>query len=56
MELLRISKNAWGQEVLIGISWDLIPVFFWAAVLFIVAHILYRWFLAPDRGRRKKTE
>jgi hypothetical protein len=56
VELLRISKNAWGQEVLIGISWDLIPLFFWAAVVFIVGHILYKWFLAPDRGQRNGTK
>ncbi len=47
MELFRIAKNAWGQEVLVGISWDLIPVFFWAAIVFIAGHVLYKWFLAP---------
>ena len=48
MELFRVSRNAWGQETLAGVSWDLLWVFVGAAVVFIVAHILYMWLLAPD--------
>ena len=28
MEIFRITRNAWGQETLEGISWDLLPVAF----------------------------
>ena len=29
MEVFRITRNAWGQETLEGMSWDLLPVAFW---------------------------
>ncbi len=41
MELLRYSSNAWGQRVLEGASWDLLPLFFGAGVAFIIVHLLY---------------
>ncbi|MEE8443948.1 MAG: hypothetical protein V3S44_01275 [Alphaproteobacteria bacterium] len=47
MELFRVSRNAWGQEVLLGISWDLIWVFLGAALLFIVLHLAYKGLLEP---------
>ena len=47
MELFRISRDAYGREVLQGLSWDLIVVFFAAGVALIVVHALYRLFLAP---------
>jgi len=49
MELFRVTRNVWGQEVLQGISWDLIPVFFGLGVIFIVGHALYRRLLARKR-------
>jgi len=30
-------------------SWDLLPVFFFAGVAFIVMHAAYRYFFAPKR-------
>ena len=42
MDVLRYTRNVWGQEVLEGISWDLIPVFVGAAILFISAHLIYK--------------
>ena len=30
MEIFRITRNAWGQETLEGMSWDLLPVAFGA--------------------------
>ena len=50
MELLRVSRNAWGQETLAGLSWDLLWVFVGAAIAFIVVHILYKWLLEPGRN------
>jgi hypothetical protein len=51
MELLRVSRDVYGREVLQGVSWDLLPVFFWAGIAFVCAHALYSWLLAPKRGR-----
>ena len=49
MEIFRVSRNVWGQEILQGMSWELIPVFFGLGVGFIVSHLLYRWLLAPKQ-------
>ena len=51
MEIFRVSRNAYGQETLIGVSWDLLWWFAGAALLFIAAHIIYKWLFAPtDSG------
>ena len=50
VEFFRVSKNAWGQETLLGVSWDLTWLFIGAAVLFIIIHIFYKWLLAPKAG------
>jgi hypothetical protein len=47
MQVLRVSRDVYGQEVLQGLSWDLLWVFFGLGVAVIVAHALYRWLLAP---------
>jgi len=49
MEILRYKKNIWGQEIISGVSWDLIWVFIGAAILFIVCHMIYLW-LSKERG------
>ena len=49
MELLRISRDVYGREVLQGVSWDLIYVFFALGCVLIVGHALYRLLLAPKR-------
>ena len=54
MELFRVSRNAWGQETLLGVSWDLTWIFLGAAIAFIVVHALYKLLLAPD-GRTKRA-
>ena len=43
MEVFRYSSNAWGQRVLEGASWDLLPLFVGLAVLTIVVHAAYKW-------------
>jgi hypothetical protein len=53
VELLRISRDAYGREVLQGMSWDLIWVFVGAGAALIVLHALYRLLLAP-KGRRSE--
>lgn len=42
MELFRFSRSIYGQQVMIGASWDLLPWFFAAGVAFIVLHALYK--------------
>ncbi|MBT5191189.1 MAG: hypothetical protein HOM07_02495 [Rhodospirillaceae bacterium] len=42
MEFFRVSKNVWGQEMLLGVSWDLLWVPVAAAVAVIVLHQLAR--------------
>lgn len=49
MELFRISRDAYGREVLEGLSWDLLWLFVGVGVALIVGHALYRYFLAPKR-------
>lgn len=41
MQLWRSAANPWGQEVLIGISWDLMWAAVVAAVLFLVGHAIW---------------
>lgn len=50
MDFFRVSRNVWGQETLQGVSWDLLPVFFWAGVAIIAGHAAYCWLAA---GKRK---
>lgn len=50
MEFLRVSHNAWGQEVLEGVSFDLFYLFAGATLAVIVIHMLYMW-LRPQRRR-----
>ncbi|MBI2089370.1 MAG: cytochrome b/b6 domain-containing protein [Deltaproteobacteria bacterium] len=52
MEWFRRERNPWGQEILVGLSWDLIWVAVAAGLLLIVAHaLLYYWRLRmPGAG------
>jgi hypothetical protein len=57
MELFRVTQDAWGQEILQGVSWDLLPIFFGAGVVFIVVHVLYMALWAPrTKGRARPAE
>lgn len=49
MELLRETKNVWGQKMLVGVSWDLLWIPVAAALAFLVLHFLNRL-----RRRRSK--
>lgn len=49
-DLFRVSRDAYGQETLIGVSWDLVWLFIGAAVIFIAAHALWRAFVSPPKG------
>ena len=43
MEIFRRAANPWNQEVLIGISWDIMWAAAWAGLAFIVFHALFVW-------------
>lgn len=38
MDILRTAPNPWGQNVLIGIGWDLVWLAVWASIAFVVLH------------------
>ena len=49
MELFRVTRNPWGQETLVGVSWDLLWWFVGAGVAFIVLHALWMMVRPPRR-------
>lgn len=52
MEILRRGANPWGQEVLIGIGWDLV----WLAVTLSVAFVVIHSLWAAVRGRGVRVD
>ena len=52
MEIFRFTRTVYGQEVLQGMSWDLIGVFFGIGLAYIVLHALYSWLLAPKTNKQ----
>jgi len=50
MELFRITRSAWGDETLEGMSWDLLPVAFGLGAAIILGHLAWR---ALRRNRRQ---
>ena len=54
MEVLRRAANPWGQEVMLGIAWDLMWAAAIAGTLFVVGHAIWVRFIAkperPDPG------
>jgi hypothetical protein len=51
MDILRYSRNAWGQTTVDGVSYDLFWVFLAAALVFVVVHAV---FTAVNHHRRPK--
>jgi hypothetical protein len=50
MEWLRWQSNPWGQEILRGVSWDLLPWFVGLGAAAILAHMVFRWLWASRLG------
>jgi hypothetical protein len=42
MNILRFGHDTFGERIVDGVSWDLLPVAFWAGVAVIVIHLVYR--------------
>lgn len=50
IELFRRTQNPWGQDILLGVSWDLVWVAIVVAALFLIGHTL--WY--RSRGFRQQ--
>ena len=37
-EIVRFKRDVWGEEVILGVSWDLLYVVFMAIVILLIAH------------------
>ncbi len=48
MNLLRFGHDTYGNRIVDGVSWDLLPVAFWAGIAVIVVHLVIR---ALRRGK-----
>lgn len=44
VEIFRYSRDAWGQQTLEGVSFELFWVFFGVALTVIVVHSVYKFF------------
>jgi hypothetical protein len=42
MEFFRVGHDVWGQRVLEGVSWDLLPVAAGIGAAVIVGHLIYK--------------
>ena len=51
MDILRYGHDSYGEQVVNGASWDLLPVAFWAGVAVIVVHLIWR--AVSRRGARR---
>jgi hypothetical protein len=47
MDILRYGHDAWGQVVVNGLSWGLLPVVVGAGAAVIVVHLVIRAFTKP---------
>jgi cytochrome b subunit of formate dehydrogenase len=51
MDFLEWGTDPWGQETLVRASWDVLYLFFWAAIAFIVFHLIYAAVWVPRLSR-----
>jgi hypothetical protein len=42
MHILRYGHDTYGERIVNGASWDLLPVAFWAGIAVIVIHLVWR--------------
>lgn len=52
MEMTRHGHDAYGETVVNGVSWDLLPVAFWSGIAVIVVHLIWR--AISRRGARRR--
>jgi hypothetical protein len=51
MDILRYGHDTFGERLINGASWDLLPVAFWAGIAVIVIHLIYRA-MTRNSGRK----
>jgi hypothetical protein len=51
MNIFRFGHDSYGERVLNGVSWDLLPVAFWAGVAVIVVHLVWRALSRNSSGK-----
>jgi hypothetical protein len=56
VDIFRVTKSVYGQETLIGVSWQLFWWFLAAALLFVAVHLIYQWLFAPKAGANNKSD
>jgi hypothetical protein len=56
MEILRYGHDAWGQVVVNGLSWGLLPLAFGAGAAVIVVHLVIRAFTRPPAAGPERTQ
>ena len=49
MDIFRRGHDAYGAPIVDGLSWDLLPVVFWAAIAIAVVHAVFKA-LSRKRG------
>ena len=52
MNIFRMGHDEYGKVLTDGLSWELLPVVFWAAVAVIVVHLI----VSALSGKRRKGE
>ena len=56
MELVRVSRDVYGQSVLEGASWDLLPYFAGASIAIVVLHAVFMFVRGVmERGGARST-
>ncbi len=53
MDILRYGHDAYGERIINGASWDLLPLAFWAGIAVIVVHLAWRAFSRRQLRRRQ---
>jgi hypothetical protein len=56
VDIFRVTKSVYGQETLIGVSWQLFWWFLGAALLFVAVHLIYKWLFAPKTGANNSDD
>jgi hypothetical protein len=52
-DLFRIGHDVYGQRVLEGISWNLVPYAVGIAAVVIVGHLVWRLIRGPAKGAQR---
>ena len=50
MDIIRYRNNVWGEEVILGVSWDLLWVIAVTAFLLLAAHAIFMAALAKKKA------